>query len=205
MIQPRIPVENVGSRGGITSFPKKVTLADLLRSLDHFHADQPIPMADQEFDELLDQASQGDRQAIDQLLQEHMPMLLGYIRLKVNPIILNHETCEDLLQSVCGEVLRHQEDFEYRGQPAFRAWLFMTAVNKIKDRLRYIFALKRDPRRETHVSNWSRSSRIQPRDRSNASPSQMAIRKEDRERLVQTIQKFPPDYHEVIFLLAFSS
>lgn len=160
-------------------------------------------MAHDQFQELLDQASQGDRQAIDQLLQENMAMLLAYIRLKVHPMILEHESCEDLLQTVCREALEHQEGFEYRGQPAFRAWLFTTAVNKIKDRLRYYTAQKRDVARETHVSNWSRSSRIRPRDKSTFSPSQVASRREDLERLEQVIQQLPPDYQEIIILSRF--
>ena len=155
-------------------------------------------MVDDRLVSLLEQASQGDKQALDLVLQDHLPALLAYIRRKIDPVIRDHESCADIVQSVCREVIEHQEDFEYRGRVAFRAWLFKTALNKLIDRKRYYMAEKRNARREIHITNFSCSSRIEAMYSVLFSPSQAASAKEDVERLEVAFNLLSEDHQKVI-------
>ncbi len=144
-----------------------------------------------------------DRSAIDRVLSDYLPPLLGYIQHHIDPVTRAHESSEDILQSVCREVIEHQDEFEFRGQAALRSWLYKTATNKLIDRRRYYTADKRHPRRETYISNVSQCSRVDNRGRSPLSPSQAASTREEIERLEWAFSMLSEDHQEVIRLSRF--
>lgn len=80
------------------------------------------------------------------LLVDHMPSLEAFIRLNLGPALRTREETQDLMQSVCREVLEHAGSFEYRGNQAFRGWLFTRCLYKIQEKARYHQAAKRDHR-----------------------------------------------------------
>ena len=45
---------------------------------------------------------------MQRLLEEHLPRLRAFIRLRTNQAIRARESCSDLVQSVCREVLEEQ-------------------------------------------------------------------------------------------------
>ena len=98
--------------------------------------------------DLVQRVSSGDAIAVDQLLERHLPGLRTYVRRNISPTLLAKESSDDLVQSVCREVLQGIERFEYRGEAAFRTWLYQAALRKIIDRHRYYKAEKRDVGRE---------------------------------------------------------
>lgn len=93
---------------------------------------------------LVAQARAGDRDAFAQIMQEHLPGLRAYIRLRMGPRVRRWETESDMAQSVCVEALQQLDDFDYRGESAFRQWLFTAALRKIVEKDRYLSAEKRD-------------------------------------------------------------
>ena len=97
---------------------------------------------------LVQEAQRGDSAALDELLQRHIPALRAFIRLRCGKQIRDKESCSDLVQSVCREVLGELGRFEYRGEASFRNWLFGWATHKIQNRARYYRAEKRDAARE---------------------------------------------------------
>jgi len=105
--------------------------------------------------ELVQRASRGDALAVDELLERHLPGLRKYVRQRISPTLLAKESSSDVVQSVCREVLQGFEGFEYRGEAAFRNWLYQAAVRKLVDHLRYHEAQKRDVR---HVRSSSLST-----------------------------------------------
>ena len=74
---------------------------------------------------------------MDRLLERHVPSLRKFLRLRCGPRIRDMESVSDLVQSVCREALQELDDFEYRGEPAFRAWLFRLAERRVVDRVRF--------------------------------------------------------------------
>ena len=157
-------------------------------------------MAKDPIETVLKQAAQGDARAIDALIEQNLPALLGYVRCRIDPVIRDHESCADIVQSVCREVLEAEEKFDYRGLPAFRKWLFTKALAKLMDRKRFYLAEKRNPERELRVSSFTAGTKIEGLYASLCSPSQAAVAKEDIERLERAFDKLQEDYQEVLRL-----
>lgn len=143
------------------------------------------------------EASAGDSVAIDGLLSRYLPELHAFVRLRAGGAILAREQSEDLVQSVCLEVLQEVEGFEWRGEQAFKKWLYLTAQNKIVDRARYWGSQKRDPRREEPMAtNPGYFSGY----RTLLSPSGAAIQGEEVADLEQAFDELPEEYAQVITL-----
>src|SRR5262249_2787788 len=142
-------------------------------------------MADDSLDSLVQRATQGDSAAVDELLVRHLPGLRAYVRLHSDPLLRERESCSDLVQSVCRRVLGDIAGFDYRGEAAFRSWLFQKAHGKILDRRRYWLAQRRDAKREER----------QPAEFVAAfcTPSQAAIGKETMQRLEGCFDRLPED------------
>lgn len=148
-------------------------------------------------------ASRKDDVAIEQLLQEHLSALYGHIQYQIDPLIRKHESCADIVQSVCREVIEHQQAFEYRGHAEFRSWLFKMALHKLVDRKRYYLAEKRDAKRAVYISNISTCSRIEDVYQKICSPSQAVSTKEETDLLERVLEQLSPDHQMVIYLSRF--
>ncbi|MCR9244778.1 MAG: RNA polymerase sigma factor [bacterium] len=105
-------------------------------------------MTDSESLHLVNAAQGGDATALDELLRRHLPDLRAFVRAKSGQVIRERESCSDLVQTVCREVLGGLEGYEWRGEGSFRHWLFTVALNKIRGRADYYAAQRRDSRRE---------------------------------------------------------
>ncbi|MCK6445713.1 MAG: sigma-70 family RNA polymerase sigma factor [Planctomycetes bacterium] len=140
-------------------------------------------------------ASQGDVGAIDELLAQHLDGLRRYVRKHASPMVLARESSSDLVQSVCREVLRDLPKFEYRGEAAFRAWLFQTALRKLLDRHRFYRAEKRHPAHELAAADMSGLSRAELAGLASSlgSPSGVAAHGEELERLDRALARLSDD------------
>jgi RNA polymerase sigma factor (sigma-70 family) len=156
-------------------------------------------------EELLAQATRGDARALDALLVEHLPALHAFIRLRARGA-LARESATDLVQSVCREVLENAGDYRYRGQAAFKNWLFTAALNKIVDRHRFHHRDKRDAGREVNASAASGADTSGPDlldcyGSLGATTIGSAVsRREEAERIESAFAELPPQYREVITL-----
>ena len=156
-------------------------------------------MSDSHHSDLVGAATRGDAAAIDALLERHLPGLLAYVRLHAGSLIRDRESCSDLAQSVCREVLENAGRLDYRGEAPFRKWLFSKAMSKIIDRQRYWHAQKRSPARE---QNYDARSDGAMREilASFCTPSNIAIAEEDLARVERVFAGLPEDYRRVITL-----
>lgn len=144
---------------------------------------------------LVERSSAGDAQSLETLLVRYMPRLRAFIRVRTNAMVRQHESCSDLVQSVCREVLQGAAKFEYRGDGSFRAWLFRTALNKILERTRSMTQQRRDVRREA-------GSTVDYGDLPDSGPtaSQMAAAGELGDRMERAFDMLSEDQREVIAL-----
>jgi len=85
-----------------------------------------------------------DPATLERVLQEQLPALRAYVRARLGPALAARESASDVVQSVCRELLVERGNVEYRGDAAFRGWLFTAALHKIWQRGRYWSAGKRD-------------------------------------------------------------
>ncbi len=145
---------------------------------------------------LLRAASQHDAAAVGTLLQQHLPALRAFVRLKAGPSLLAKESCSDLAQSVCRDVLENADRFRFGGEPEFRKWLFTTAMRKISDRAEHWRAGKRDAGKE-------RGGLDEEELRGFAgiySPSGQAQAREELQRVEAAFGRLAPEKQEVILM-----
>jgi len=154
---------------------------------------------------LITQASQGDDRAIGTLVEQYLPALRAYIRLRMGPRIRRWETVSDVAQSVCREALGNLGNFTYQGEAAFRHWLFTTAVRKLVEKDRYLHAARRDTDRlETNLpqeaADDGRDRMAQEIGRAVGSPSEHAMGREMQERIEQALDAVSEDAREVFLM-----
>jgi RNA polymerase sigma-70 factor (ECF subfamily) len=153
--------------------------------------------------DLLDRASRGDAHAIEELIQAHLPGLRAFVRLRAGKVVRARESCSDLVQSVCRELLHDLPNLRFEGGRGFKRWLYQAAERKIIDRARYWQAGKRDVQREiTPRSDGDTASRqrIAEAYRAIATPSQDLQVREEIERVESAFDALPEHYREVITL-----
>jgi len=150
---------------------------------------------------LIQAASEGDGVAVDVLLERNLPGLRAYIRLNAGQLVRAKESCSDLVQSVCREVLQDVGGFEYQGEAAFRQWLYTAALRKVMDKHRFYKQQKRDAAKEV-AAPGTESSPGDLLDQYGGfyTPSHDAAMKEELERVEGAFDELPDDYREVITL-----
>lgn len=149
---------------------------------------------------LVSRASQGDPVAVDALLAEHLPGLRAFIRLRMGKELRMRESCSDLAQSVCREVLEHIDRFRYPGESGFRQWLYVEAQRKISNRVQFHRAERRDVAREVRAPTQADDLRLGDLYRSTLTPSRKLLAKEQIERLEEAFDVLPDEYREVVVL-----
>lgn len=147
---------------------------------------------------LVEKASQGDVPAIEELLHRHLPALRAFLRLRAGPAIRARESAADLAQSVCRELLQQLGSFDYRGEAAFKAWLFTAAMRKLVERQRYYEADKRDVGREVRPATSTGSADLIDVYKHVMTPSRDAQAHELMEQLERAFDRLPTDYRDVI-------
>lgn len=95
-----------------------------------------------------DAGSPDDPDAIGELIERYLPQLHAYVRLRLGHRVRARESSEDVVQSICRELLANPGDFTFRGEDRFRAWLFTAALNKVRDKQRFHGREGRHPERE---------------------------------------------------------
>lgn len=155
---------------------------------------------------LVELATAGEPRAIESLVVHHLPHLQAFLRLRVGPGGGLRESVSDLAQSICADVLKDGADFEYRGEAAFRAWLYRRALFKLTERFRHNHRLKRDLGRE--VSAESARSAADSGSTLGyvtafadlTTPSQHAMAAEASATLERAFDRLPERHREVITL-----
>jgi RNA polymerase sigma-70 factor (ECF subfamily) len=150
---------------------------------------------------LIERMRSGDALALSELLERHLGSLHGYLRLRCGPALRAHESSMDLVQSVCCEVLADLGGFEYRGEAAFRNWLFQAAERKLQDRARHWGRAKRDAGRvEAHATDTGSDASALSCYASFCTPSQRAVMRDELARIEDAFDRLEPPYRDVIVL-----
>jgi RNA polymerase sigma-70 factor (ECF subfamily) len=154
-----------------------------------------------DFDALTERATNGDRDALHELLVRYLPELRAFVRLRAGAVALRKDGETDLVQSVCREVLTHAERFQHPNEGAFKRWLFATALRKILNRREHHLAAKRDVLREQGLGGEEELQRglLDVYSRF-SSPSGRAELHEELERVETAMQSLSEEQREVITL-----
>jgi RNA polymerase sigma factor (sigma-70 family) len=130
-------------------------------------------------------------------LEAHLADLRAFVHLRLGRALRTREESQDLVQSVCREVLSELPRSAPR-RGSFRDWLLRAAENKIRDRWRYWRREKRDPAREIELDGTRADAEAELFDL--FTPSRHAANREDLARLERAFCRLPPDQREVIVL-----
>ena len=149
--------------------------------------------------ELVDRAAGGDDAAVNELLEQFLPSVRSYLRVRAGRMLLEKESVSDLAQSVCRSVLENASSFRHGEEDGFRRWLFKTAERKVLDRHAYYTADKRTaaegergPGADLDLGALGREGQV--------TPSRDAIGREELVRLEGAIETLPEDMREVVIL-----
>lgn len=156
--------------------------------------------ADKPSEQWIDSASKGDALAINALLEQHLPGLRAFIRLRAGERFRAKESSSDLVQTVCREVLQHVDRFQYDGEAGFKQWLYTTALRKIMDRHRYYGRDKRNIERDIGSPAATDDAGLVDAYATFHTPSRDAMLKEEIGRVESAFDELPDDYREVITL-----
>ncbi len=160
---------------------------------------------DLELDEtrrLVGAARSGSREAYEQLFRMYREDLERRARAHLGPRASGIDA-SDLVQETLTDAVRGFERFEPRGAGSFRGWLARILENRLLQVVRAEKREKRDTAREEPlVQSGGSAAAGTPRVQASAtSPSQGAVRREEREQIEGALAALPPDQAEVIRLV----
>lgn len=155
--------------------------------------------------ELVAQAQKGNRTAANRLFHVYGDRVFRIVRMRMGGELRKRMESADLVQDVLLSALQDMERFEYRDDGDFLRWLIKITERRISDGLRKMHAQKRDVRRELlyDYSSQKRSSdggAPIPNLQRTTTPSVIAARHEDLDRLEQAMAGLKLEYQRVIVL-----
>jgi RNA polymerase sigma-70 factor (ECF subfamily) len=151
--------------------------------------------------EVVARASRGDPVAVEALLQEHLPRLHAFVRLRMGSMLRAKEESGDLVQSVCRVILARRDEFRTGGDEQFRAWLFTTAQRVVADKVKFWRRDRRDAARERGDALADPEvASISAVFGSLLTPSRIASARERLARFERAFDALPEDHREVISL-----
>lgn len=158
------------------------------------------PLAPPDLQALTEAAGRGEAPAIEALIERYLPELHAFVRLRAGRLICARESSLDVVNSVCREVLAHMERFQHPSEAAFKRWLYVTALRKIKNRQAYYLAAKRDVLREVGAPEASAEEALLQHYRTFSTPSQHAVAREEIERVEAAFDRLNEEQREVLTL-----
>ena len=150
----------------------------------------------QDDETLASRAAQGDELAVDVLVERHLTGLEAFVRLRAGDILKRRESAADLVQSAVREVLQHSDRLQHGGEKGFKAWLYDTALRKIRNRHRYWQAQKRDGKEQ--ALSQEDATRLMTCYAGITTPSQDALAREQLERLEHAMAALSEEQREVV-------
>ena len=136
-----------------------------------------------------------------ELYEHHLPAFRAFVRLRMGELLRAKESGTDIVQSVFREVLEELADFEWKGDAAFRQWLFQRGMGKILNRHKYYKAARRDAALEARAGGLSQDeSRLANCYATVCSPSSAAMDRKDLRRLEKAFDALSDDHREAILL-----
>jgi RNA polymerase sigma-70 factor (ECF subfamily) len=148
----------------------------------------------QERQSKLDQALQGNTEALGELLHSFRPYIRVLVRACRSARLRAPLDDSDLIQDACLEAQRSFADFRGTTVAELLAWLRRLVLRTAGRTLRgFVGTAKRDPSREQTAEDLDRLA-----DKSGSSPSAQAIRHEQAARMAEAVARLPEDMQQVL-------
>lgn len=157
----------------------------------------------QDESKLLQQAIEGDREALGSLLEFHRPYLVILASRELDPLVSARLSGSDIAQQTYLEAVRGFDNFRGKSPPEFMAWLKQILANNLVEATRvHLQAQKRSVRKEFQPAGSAHGRAGLPRQIASegSSPSSRAMRGERAVQLANMMQALPEDQFEAIRL-----
>ena len=156
------------------------------------------------FEELIEKAKQGRRDALEALLVPHLPSLSAFARLRLSGRLARRESAADIVQSVCGDVIAGIGGVRAKDEEGFRSWLFSILYTKLRNKERFHGAAKRDVGKELigSLAEASRDESILDAYACTATPSRDVATAEAVARIEAAFQSLPEHYRDALLHVA---
>ncbi|MCB9890410.1 MAG: sigma-70 family RNA polymerase sigma factor [Planctomycetes bacterium] len=155
-------------------------------------------MIDTTFD-LLKKWHAGDRQALERLVERHLPWIRAYVRKRLRGELRARADTQDVVQEAVIDVLEYGPRFEISDEDCFRALVARIVENNLHDHRRFLLRDCRDMRRERSRLSDSVLALDPPR-REITAPPVRASRAENEEWVRLSIELLSPSDRDVILL-----
>jgi RNA polymerase sigma-70 factor, ECF subfamily len=158
---------------------------------------------------LLDQARQGDKDAVDRLLARHREAIRRLIDLRLDPAIVQRVDASDVAQDVLLEASRRLQDYLKNPAMPFHLWLRHIAKDHIIDaHRRHHQAQKRGVNREQPLARpgWMDQSSLELAGQlvdPERTPASAAIQEELQQRLHGALGQLDEDDRDILLMRHF--
>ncbi|MEM7305887.1 MAG: sigma-70 family RNA polymerase sigma factor [Planctomycetota bacterium] len=152
---------------------------------------------------LVGRAKDGDRQAINDLLERYRDRLRRIARIRLSADLRRSVDTSDVLQDALLVAFRNLDSFELRSDASVIQWLSKILENQIRDAAKYFHAQKRDVSRSTSLEGAvAESSNVGDifADGGAPNPSEVASNAEIREIYDACVEELSPAHREVVLL-----
>ena len=152
--------------------------------------------------DLVRDAQEGDREALEQLFARYYPRVLKIVRLRLGAKLRQRVESIDVVQDVFTTAVRIFPRFEMRSEGSLVHWLSKLAENTLRGMFDQIYAQKNDPTREQPIAGKDASGETvwnEPMAEL-AIPLDQAIRDEESELVDSCLETMPSAYRELILL-----
>ncbi|MBL8854970.1 MAG: sigma-70 family RNA polymerase sigma factor [Planctomycetaceae bacterium] len=158
-----------------------------------------------ETDSLLALVVEGDKNAVNQLLDRYRAKLRRMVDIYMDPRVAGRADASDVVQEALAEAAVKLPEFAKQGNFPFYPWLRQLARQRLIDLHRHhIGAAKRSVKREeaggeiaSDQSVFQLAEWVAARE---SSPSQREIREERRQELMISLQTLPEHYRQIVVL-----
>lgn len=148
---------------------------------------------------LLRPAGDGDAAAIGELVTREMPWIQGQVRRRLGTLLRGKGQTEDYAQSCLVQILRYGPRLPLHDRAQFRALCGRIIENRLRDKVDWLRAKKREIARERPLPEDS-VLRLDPTYSSVPTPSKLADREEHIRWVRLALDVLAPKDHDVILL-----
>jgi RNA polymerase sigma-70 factor (ECF subfamily) len=139
--------------------------------------------------------------ALDELLEQHRPLLNQVAGHELNPAFRAKAGASDLVQQTMLDAHRHFAEFRGQSPPELRAWLLVILRRRLADLARHFLCPANDVRREVPAEAVTgQSGESAPLVGDSTSPSGKVVHHEEAEAVRAAVTRLPDHYREVIAL-----
>ena len=138
--------------------------------------------------------SPGSPQWMHEAIERHQDAIRGFVRMLMGPELRALESESDVLQSTIREALQNPDRVDFRGDEAFRSWLYGAVLLKVRNKLRHYRAERRRAGRGEPLDQ-ARDDALRD---SYASVLGEVIRNEDTEQIERALDRLGEREREVL-------